>query len=141
MTEIKTKFVKGMKFVAKNKSGHQIIMDTLAEKGGTDSGPTPMELFLAALTGCTGMDVVSMLKKMKIEPDGLEIWVQGERREEYPQIYKKIHLTYILYGKLPKNKVKLAIEKSLNKYCPIADTLKKVGEMSYDFKVISKKSR
>lgn len=140
MIEIKTKFVKGMQFEATTGCGHKITMDTHQEKGGTDAGPTPMELVLTALTGCTGIDVVAILRKMKIEPEGLEIWVQGERREEYPQIYKKTHLTYIFYGEVPNDKAKLAIDKSIDKYCPIASMIKGMGEMSYDFKVISKKS-
>ncbi|MDD2891212.1 MAG: OsmC family protein [bacterium] len=133
MTEIKTTFIKDMKFVAMTTSGNKIVMDTLKENG---AGATPMELLLAALTGCTGMDIVSILKKMQLEFSKLEIVVKGEKSEEHPKIYKKIKLIYKLYGNLPPDKVKNAIELSINKYCSVSNMLKSAAEITYEYQIL-----
>ena len=136
MTEISTVFVKDMEFISKTTSGNKIVMDTLKENG---AGATPMELLLAALTGCTGMDVISMLRKMKIEPEKFEIIVRGEKQEEHPRVYKNIKLVYKFYGNLPEDKVKNAIELSINKYCSVSNMLKSVAEITYEYQIVGSK--
>ncbi|MFA5031807.1 MAG: OsmC family protein [bacterium] len=133
MTEIKTTFIKDMEFVAMTSSGNKVVMDTLKENG---AGATPMELLLAALTGCTGMDIVSILKKMQLEFSKFEIVVQGEKSEEHPKIYKKIRLIYKLYGDLPPDKVKNAIDLSIDKYCSVSNMLKSVAEITYEYQIL-----
>jgi len=126
-----------MRFVATAQSGHAIIMDTDKDKGGFNSAPTPMELLLVSLAGCTGMDVIYILRKMKIEPEQFEIVVKAERAEEHPKVYKKTEITYLLRGKsIPEDKVKQAIELSQNKYCSVSATMKEVGEITYNYKIV-----
>jgi len=140
--EVRTKLIDGMRFVATPQSGHAIVMDTGKDKGGSDSAPTPMELLLVSLAGCTAMDVIYILRKMcaasrgKIEPEEFEVVVKGERAEEHPRIYKKIEITYLLRGKgIPEDKVKQAIELSQSKYCSVSATMEAVGEITYNYKI------
>ena len=136
MMEAKVKYIANMQFVGKASSGHTILMDTSPEKGGTDTAPTPMELLLMSLGGCTGMDVVSILRKMKIEFDSLEIELKGERASEHPKVYKKIELVYKVKGKnVPEDKVKRAVELSQEKYCSISAMFKPEVEMSYAIEI------
>lgn len=81
------------------------------------------------------MDVVSVLRKMKTEPESLKIEIQDERASEYPKVITKIHLTYSVKGDVPKQNLVKAIELSLSKYCPIANTLGGVSEISYEVSV------
>jgi putative redox protein len=137
VTEVRTKLIEGMRFVAIPQSGHAMVMDTDKDKGGFDSAPKPMELLLASLAGCTAMDVIYILRKMKIEPKEFEVVVKSERAEGHPKVYKKTAITYLLRGKdIPENKVKQAIELSQNKYCPVSATMKTVGEITYNYKIV-----
>jgi putative redox protein len=75
-------------------NGHHIVLDAVAAVGGKDQGPRPKPLILVALAGCTGMDVVSILDKMRVKPDALNIEVEGELTEEHPRYYHKLHIIY-----------------------------------------------
>ena len=77
----------GMEFVGKVASGHDVRMDAGDSVGGADSAPRPVEVLLSSLGGCTGMDVVSVLRKMKTEPKSLQIEIQDERATEYPKVW------------------------------------------------------
>jgi putative redox protein len=79
------RLVEGMKFVGQGKSGHAVIMDSAPAVGGSDSAARPVEVFLASIGGCTGMDVVSILRKMKTEPKSLKVEIEDERATEYPK--------------------------------------------------------
>ncbi|HEU4436870.1 MAG TPA: OsmC family protein, partial [candidate division Zixibacteria bacterium] len=85
-------------FLGKSESGHTVRMDSAVEKGGDNSGPSPMELMLISLGGCTGMDVVAFLKKRRVEPTGLEIEIEAERAKEHPQVYTKATILYKIKG-------------------------------------------
>ena len=125
----------GMEFVGKVASGHDIRMDAGDSVGGADSAPRPVEVLLSSLGGCTGMDVVSVLRKMKTEPKSLQIEIQDERATEYPKAFTKIHLIYKVEGDVPEENLVKAIELSLTKYCPIANTLSGVAEITYEISV------
>ena len=125
----------GMAFVGKVASGHDVRMDAGDSVGGADSAPRPVEVLLSSLGGCTGMDVVSVLRKMKTEPKSLQIEIQDERATEYPKAFTKIHLIYKVEGDVPEENLVKAIELSLTKYCPIANTLSGVAEITYEFSV------
>lgn len=130
--EAKVKWIANMQFVGKSDSQHAILMDTSPEKGGTDTAPTPMELLLISLGGYTGMDVVSILRKMKINFKSVNIEIKGERTSEHPRVYKKIELVYKVKGNnIPNDKVKKAIELSQEKYCSISAMLKPRVEINY----------
>ncbi len=106
--------------------GHKLIMDADESHGGDDKGTRPKPLMLAALAGCSGMDVVSILKKMRVEIEDLNIKVEGLMTEEHPKHYKKMHITYQFKGNdLPMDKLKKAVEMSYETYCGVAALYKK----------------
>ena len=113
--------------------GHRLTVDADPRFGGQGQGPRPKALLLTALGGCTGMDVVSLLKKMQMPFDSLAIEVEGEAREEHPQVYTRIHIRYILKGSaLDQDKIKKAIGLSLDKYCPVTAMLSKTAAVSHE---------
>jgi len=113
--------------------GHRLSLDADARYGGKDRGPRPKPLVLTALGGCTGMDVVSLLKKMQMPYDALSVEVEGESREEHPQIYTRIHIRYILKGsRLDRGKIDKAIALSLDKYCAVTAMLAQSASISHE---------
>jgi len=138
MPEISVKFVDGMTFIGKGESNHWVVMDGAESVGGTDAGTRPMELVLIALGGCTGMDVVSILRKKKVKFDKFEMKITGERANEHPKVYTKVNIEYLIYGKDIREKdVEQAIELSQTKYCSVSAILKKSGaEVNYTYKII-----
>jgi len=126
----------GMAFRGSGASGHEVLMDASGEVGGKDSAPRPVEVLLCSLGGCTGMDVISLLRKMKTEPTALRVEIDDERAPEYPKIVTKLHLTYIVEGNVPEGNVTKAIDLSLSKYCPIANTLAGVARITYEVRIV-----
>ena len=117
--------------------GHKIIMDTTGEFGGHESGPRPKALLLAALAGCTGMDVIPLLKKMRSEPEYFKMTVEGEPREEHPKYYHKIHVIYEFKGvNLDREKVEKAVTLSRDRYCSVSAMLKMGAEMTYEIRIL-----
>jgi putative redox protein len=113
--------------------GHRLITDASEEIGGNNLGPRPKQLLLAGLIGCTGIDVMSILKKMRIEIDDCSIEVEAENTEEHPKVYENIHLVYRFKGKdLPKNSIEKAVTLSQNKYCGVSAMLKKATPITYE---------
>ncbi|MFF2878970.1 OsmC family protein [Gottfriedia sp. NPDC057991] len=104
-------------------SGHEIKMDTAESLGGDNSAPTPVELLINAVAGCTAIDIVLILEKMRLKLTSFEIEVNGERAEEHPKRFTDIHLHYILGGELDTEKVRKAIKLSKDKYCSVAHSL------------------
>lgn len=112
------------------------MVDASSSAGGKNAGPRPKPLLMASLAGCTGMDVISILKKMKVEVTGLELKVEGQLTDEHPKQFTAMHLIYEFTGKsLPLEKIKHAIELSLDKYCGVYATLKKAIDISYEIKI------
>ncbi|MEJ2567663.1 MAG: OsmC family protein, partial [candidate division WOR-3 bacterium] len=112
--------------IGKNDSGHEITIDTRKELGGHDSAPSPMEMLLFSLGGCTLMDVISLIDKMRVDYSDIEVKVSGERRDEHPKIFKSIKIKFIVYGNNPdESKIKKAINLSSKKYCSVHAMLEK----------------
>ncbi|MCF8276250.1 MAG: OsmC family protein [Flavobacteriales bacterium] len=110
---------------------HTVRMDTTPEMGD-DSGPSPKELVLAGLTGCTGMDVVSLFRKMRVDFTHFEMKAETQLTEEHPKVFSDITLIYIVGGNdLDHEKVEKAISLSFEKYCGVAAMLKKNGPINY----------
>ena len=128
-------YKEGMQFAGNGDSGHRVTMDASPQVGGRDSAARPVEVMLCALGGCTGMDVLSILRKMKTEPEALRIVVDDERAPEHPKSFRKLHITYSLKGDVPPENAEKAIDLSLAKYCPIATTLAGVVEITSEFAV------
>ena len=131
-----TKWVSGMAFETEI-TGHKIVMDADDKFGGKDSGPRPKALIIAALTGCSGMDVVSILNKMRVKFDSFEMKVETELSEEHPKTYTKIHVIYEFSGEnLEVDKLDKAASLSQDKYCGVAALLKKGLDLSYEIRIV-----
>ena len=96
MAEARVKWIDGMRFIGHAGSKHAIVMDAGGKVGGEDTGVRPGELPLIALGGCTGIDVVSILNKMRVFFDDIEIIVSGEAAPEHPKYWTKIEMKYIV---------------------------------------------
>ena len=117
-------------------TGHKIIMDAEANVGGKDRGPQPKPLMLVALAGCTGMDVISILQKMKVPVEKFRLVVEGDLTNEHPKHFYKMHIIYEFTGKnLPPDKLQHAIELSQDKYCGVSATYKKALELTWEMKI------
>ena len=114
----------------------KIKLDADEKVGGKNSGPRPKALSLVSLGGCTGMDVVSILAKMRVVPETFDVEVTGELTEEHPKYYDKIHLVYSFKGKdLPYSKLEKAINLSQERYCGVNAMLGKAAEVTYEIRV------
>lgn len=117
-------------------NGHHLMMDAPDEAGGKNRGPRPKPLMLASLAGCTGMDVIGILKKMRVEFTGFDILIEADATEEPPKHYKKMKVIYEFTGKdLPEDKLKKAVELSREKYCGVSYIYKQVINMEYDVRI------
>jgi putative redox protein len=116
---------------------HRVLMDANEDSGGHNKGPRPKPLLMASLAGCTGMDVMSILKKMKVEAKGLNIRVEGIIAEEHPKIYTSMHLIYEFTGEnLPMDRLVRAIELSQEKYCGVSLSLQKAMPVTWEVKIL-----
>lgn len=121
-------------FCGETSSGARITFGHTAD--GTIAGPSPMEMVLLAAGGCTAIDVVHILKKMRVDFDHLEVEVVGERADTHPRVYRTIKLVYTITGKnVPKDKVEKAVKLSQEKYCSVAAMVKGTAEVSYELVV------
>ena len=126
-----------MAFRAVTETGHEVIMDAAPEVGGTDTGPRPMELLLVGLGGCTGMDVISMLRKMRQDVTAYEVHVSGERATEHPKVYTSIRVEHIVRGRaVNPESVRRAAELSATRYCSAAAMLGRVADIDETYHVI-----
>lgn len=128
---VKVSWIKNMAFEAEI-DGHKITIDADVGVGGDNLGPKPKPLMLVALAGCTGMDVVSLMRKMKINFDKFNIRVDADLTEEHPKQYIRMHIIYEVFGKdLPYDKIQRAVELSQDKYCGVSATYRDVLELTY----------
>jgi putative redox protein len=119
-------------------NGFKIMLDAEPTVGGMNSGPRPKPLLLVALAGCTGMDVISILKKMKVEPAFFNVSVEGELTEEHPKYYNKIHIIYELKGKdIEREKVEKAVNLSRDKYCGVNALLQFGAEVTHEIRILA----
>ncbi len=134
-TTIDLKWLENMSFEA-DVNGHSIRVDAGTENGGDDSGARPKPLMLVALAGCTGMDVVSILKKMRVEYDKLTISVEANMREEHPKYYDEMKIIYHFVGKdLPVKKIERAVELSDEQYCGVSALYKMAIPLTSEIKI------
>ena len=129
---IEVDYLDGMAFETEV-DGHKIILDAEEAVGGKDRGPSPKPLLLVSLLGCTSMDVVSLMKKMRVEFDNFKVTANGVLAEEHPKYYTKIHLEYHVWGKnVDHAKVEKAVALSTERYCGVHFMLSKASEMSHE---------
>ncbi len=121
-----------MRFDIDTDSGHRIVVDT--EEG--NAGARPMELLLVALAGCTGMDVISILRKKRQDITDYEVYIHGLRAEEHPKVYKEITIEHIFSGhNIQENAVQRALQLSQEKYCGVGNTLDKTAHITHTFTI------
>lgn len=131
------KQVNGVTFIGKSDSNHWIAMDGTEKFGGSDAGTRPKELLMIALGGCSGSDVTSILSKKKIKVERFEINITAEVAEEHPQVFTKMILEYVFYGKnLPTKDIERAIELSLTKYCSVTAMLQKAMPIEHSYRIV-----
>jgi putative redox protein len=126
----------GMRFVYQSATGHGLVTDAPQEAGGLGTAATPMELVMLGLIGCTGVDVSSILLKMKEPLEGLEVVAEYERADSHPKVYTRIHLKYTIRGKVSPKKAERAIGLSENNYCSVSAMLRSTAEITHEYEII-----
>ena len=113
--------------------GHEVIIDLGEDQGGNNKGPRPKKLLLAAAAGCTGLDVVEVIKKMRIEVSNFDIRIDAEVAEDHPKQYTSLKLIYEFEGKdLPEAKIKRAVQLSFDNYCGVLAMYKSAVPVTYE---------
>jgi putative redox protein len=134
---ISVNWVDGMLMVGKSHSGHSITMDGPPEIGGENLGVRPMEMLLLGVAGCTMIDVVTTLKKMRQDFTNCETKLSAERADEHPKVFTDIHIQFIVKGQdLDPKKVEKAITLSAEKYCSASIMLGKTASITHDFEIV-----
>ena len=135
--EAKVTLVANMHFEGSSSSGHQLTMDADDALGGQNKGFRPTELLLVGFGGCSGMDVISILRKKRQNVTGLEMNVKGVKADSYPHVYKEVHIEYVVKGKgVEKEAVERAVKLSLEKYCSVGATLGKAGRITHSYRIV-----
>ena len=134
---ISVNWVDGLLMVGKSDSGHTITMDGPPESGGENLGVRPMEMLLLGVAGCTMIDVVTTLKKMRQDLSHLETKINAERATDHPKVFTDIHIQFIVKGQnLDEKKVDKAITLSADKYCSASIMLGETSTITHDFEVV-----
>lgn len=119
---VTTVYKKGMQFETDSPTGYSTLIDTSPESGGANDGMGPKALMLSALAGCTGLDIVFVLKKMRVDVPQFKMIVQGELTEDHPKTYHTVNLDYHFYGQgLKEDKIQKAVDLSADQYCGVME--------------------
>lgn len=133
--EVKVSWLENMAFEA-TVNGHKIILDAADAVGGENRGPRPKPFMLTALAGCTGMDVISILKKMRVEVKDFNVTVEGDLTEEHPKQFSKMNVIYEFTGTdLPLEKLQKAVSLSEERYCGVSAMYRKVIELTSEIRI------
>ncbi len=126
----------GMRFDVETGSGHHVILDAAEHNGGQNSGPQPMEMLLVALAGCSGMDILTILRKKRQDISGYELRIHGMRSEEHPKVYLDITLEHVFSGhNIRPEAVERAIELTEERYCGASAMLGKTATIGHTFSI------
>lgn len=132
---ISMRLVEGLHFVGENEAGLTIDLDSTAD--GSAEGPSPMALVLMSLAGCSGMDVISIMRKKRQQVTAFEVVARGTRAEEYPRAYTQIMLEFRFTGSgLDPRACERAIELSRDSYCPVWAMLKATVDIAYTYTIV-----
>lgn len=127
----------GFHMEAKNADGSAVHIDASPDIGGQNLGMRPMQLLLAAMGGCSAIDIISILKKQRQDLKDLKVTVTGEREKDVvPALYTDIHAHFRLFGDIDADKAGKAVSLSVEKYCSVAKTLEKTAKVTYSFEII-----
>jgi putative redox protein len=128
--------VDGMAFRATTPSGHALVLDSSPNVGGLERGPRPMELLLTSLGACTAMDVISILRKMRLDITFYSVGVGGSRASEHPRAFTSLTVEHVVSGHgLKLERVRHAVELSAREYCPAMAMLSKAAPIEVVFRV------
>jgi putative redox protein len=120
-----------------NETGNTVHIDASPDIGGTGKGMRPMQLLLTALGACGTIDIINILKKQRQPLEDIKITVTGEREKDaVPAPFIGAHIHFRLFGKLDKDKVEKAVSLSVEKYCSVAETIKKTTRITYSFEIV-----
>lgn len=134
---VRSRLLDGMQFAALAGSGHTVVLDAAEHAGGQGAGFVPMEMLLVGLAGCTGMDVISVLRKKRQDVTGYEVQVHGERAEDHPMVFTDITVEHIVTGhNVSPEAVARAIELSETKYCGAGAMLGKTAKLLHTFRIV-----
>ncbi|MGB0524327.1 MAG: OsmC family protein [Flammeovirgaceae bacterium] len=122
-------------FEAVNEDGISMHLDGSPEIGGVDGGVRPMQAVLMALAGCSGIDVVTLLKKMRQPLEDIQIKVKADRVDTIPRVFSAIHVHYILKGGMESDKVEKAVSLSMEKYCSVSKMIEKAAKITYSWEM------
>lgn len=126
-----------MRFTAESGSGHQVLLDAAAPDGGEESGFRPMELLLVGLAGCTGMDVISILRKKRQQVSAYDVIVTGRRAQEHPMVFVDITVEHVVTGHgIQPEAVARAIALSEKRYCGAGAMLGKVAHLTHTYRIV-----
>jgi putative redox protein len=124
-------------FAARSGSRHWLMIDNAETHSGNDAGPRAKELLLAALAGCTGSDVASILTKKRVPLAGFDMNVTAEETEDHPKVFTSMHLEYVFHGNgINVTDVERAIELSLTKYCGVTAMLSKAMTITHSYRIV-----
>jgi putative redox protein len=127
----------GYHMEAKNELGRTVQMDSSPDDGGSNLAMRPMQLLLAAMGGCSAIDVISILKKQRQDLKDIKITVTGEREKgATPSLYTEVHAHFKLYGNIDRDKAEKAVSLSIEKYCSVSKTLELRATVTYSVEVI-----
>ncbi len=116
--------------------GHNIVIDLAKDAGGDDAGPRPKKFVLVAAAGCSGLDVVEIVKKMRIDIKGFNIQIESDVTDEYPKQYTNLKVVYEFEGEnLPKEKLERACQLSFDNYCGVLAMYKKAVPVTYEVRI------
>jgi putative redox protein len=127
---VTTKWLGGMAFESDNPSGHTIKIDVDAENGGENSGLRPKALMLSSLAGCSGLDVASLMKKMKLEVRAFEIQTEANLTDEHPKFYDAVTISYHFFGSnLAEDKLQKTVDLSVERYCGVMEMFRQFAKL------------
>ncbi|MBT8315526.1 MAG: OsmC family protein [Maribacter sp.] len=130
---ITTKWLGNMTFESNNPSGHDLKIDIAKEDGGDGNGFRPKALMLSSLAGCSGLDVASLMKKMKLEVEEFTIETIANLTDEHPKFYDRVKIEYHFHGKnLNEKKLQRAVDLSIEKYCGVMEMFREFAELEID---------
>jgi putative redox protein len=136
MTTAKATWAGDRRFIGEADSGHLVVMDAPGPDGDDPQAPTPLELTLIALCACTGLDVTSILQKMKVPVRSLEVTADADRSPDHPRLFTRIRLKYVAGGAVPADKLRRAIELSEETYCSVGAMLRARAEVTHEFEIV-----
>jgi putative redox protein len=127
----------GFHMEAANEQGNTVHIDASPDIGGTNQGMRPMQLLLAAMGGCSTIDIINILKKQRQDLKDIKVTVTGEREKDaIPSLFTDVHAHFRLYGELDGDKAGKAVTLAVEKYCSVAKTLEKNARITYSFEII-----